>query len=163
MSSPAMTAYIEPVVKSIRVQATQARAFEVFTARMAKWWLPTHTINPTKSAIAAIIIEPRAGGRWYERGEDGSECQWGRVLVWQPPKRVVLAWQINAQWEYDASLVTEVEVRFSAQPAGGTEVTLEHRLLERLGDAASGLRDAINSPSGWSGLLERYAGEAAEE
>jgi uncharacterized protein YndB with AHSA1/START domain len=157
MSSRAMTAYIEPVLKSIRVQATPARAFEVFTGKMARWWLPTHTINPTKSPIAAIVIEPREGGRWYERGEDGSECDWGRVLVWQPPKRVVLAWQINAHWQYDAGLVTELEVRFTAQPSGATDVTLEHRLLERLGDAAPGIRDAIDSPSGWSGLLERYA------
>ena len=161
MNGPAMTAYVEPVLKSIRVQAKPARAFEVFTAKMARWWLPTHTINPTKSPIAAIVIEPRPGGRWYERGADGSECEWGRVLVWQPPTRVVLAWQINAQWEYDASLVTEVEVRFTALPAGGTEVTLEHRLLERHGDAAAAVRDAINSPSGWSGLLERYAGATA--
>jgi len=162
MNSPAMSAYIEPVLKSIRVQAAPARAFEVFTSGMARWWLPSHTINPTKSPIAAIVIEPREGGRWYERGEDGSECDWGRVLVWQPPARVVLAWQINAQWQYDPRLVTELEVRFTAQASGGTDVTLEHRLLERLGDAAAGVRDAIDSPSGWSGLLELYAAETSK-
>lgn len=155
MSSTA-TVYVEPVRKTIRVQATPARAFEVFTAGMSRWWMPTHSISPTKAPIAEVVIEPRVGGRWYERGVDGSECDWGRVLLWEPPGRLVLAWQINAQWKYDPTLLTEVEVRFEAA-SGATEVRLEHRRLERLGDAAAAARARFDSPGGWSGLLERYA------
>jgi uncharacterized protein YndB with AHSA1/START domain len=157
MNGSTTTAYVEPVRKTIRVQATLARAFEIFTAGMSRWWMPTHSISPTKTPIAAVVIEPRVGGRWYERGTDGSECDWGRVLVWEPPTRLVLAWQIDAQWNFDPALLTEVEVRFDAQASGATEVNLEHRQLERYGDAVAGVRAALASPGGWSGLLERYA------
>jgi uncharacterized protein YndB with AHSA1/START domain len=156
MNSPA-TAYVEPVRKTIQVEATPARAFEVFTNGMSRWWLPTHSISPTKTPIAAVVIEPRVGGRWYERGTDDSECDWGRVLVWTPPTRLVLAWQIDPQWNFDPALVTEVEIRFEAIAAGATRVTLEHRHLERYGDAAVGLRVALASPGGWGGLLENYS------
>jgi uncharacterized protein YndB with AHSA1/START domain len=156
MNRPA-PAYVEPVVKSMRVQATPARAFEVFTAAMGRWWLRDYSINPTRSPIAEVVIEPKAGGRWYERGEDGSECDWGRVLHWEPPKRLVLAWQINHRWQFDAALLTEVEVRFEAQGARATEVRLEHRLLDRYGQAAAEMRGIFDSAQGWSGLLERYA------
>jgi uncharacterized protein YndB with AHSA1/START domain len=157
MNTSATTAYVEPVRKTIRVQATPARAFEVFTAGMGRWWMPTHSISPTKTPIAEVVIEPRVGGRWYERGTDGSECDWGRVLLWEPPTRLVLAWQIDAQWKFDPTLLTEVEVRFDAQASGATEVKLEHRQLERLGDAAASVRARFASQGGWSGLLERYA------
>ena len=158
MNSSVASAYVEPVRKTIRVQATPSRAFEVFTARMGRWWLPSHSINPSKSPIDDVVIEPHAGGRWYERGADGSECDWGRVLLWQPPTRLILAWQLDAQWQFNPDLQTEIEVSFTAQPAGVTQITLEHRGLERLGDAAGEVRAAIDSPNGWSGLLERFAG-----
>jgi uncharacterized protein YndB with AHSA1/START domain len=157
MNNSATTAYVEPVTKTIRVQATPARAFEVFTAGMGRWWMPSHSISPTKIPIAEVVIEPRVGGRWYERGIDGSECDWGRVLLWEPATRLVLAWQIGAQWHFDATLLTEVEVRFTAQASGVTEVKLEHRQLERFGDAAAAVRAALASHGGWSSLLERYA------
>ena len=102
------------------------------------------------------MIEPQAGGRWYEQGEDGSKCDWGRVLVWEPPLRLVLAWQINAQWQFDPGVTTEVEVRFIAEGAT-TRVELEHRHLERLGDRAEALRAAFDSPDGWAGVLQAYA------
>jgi uncharacterized protein YndB with AHSA1/START domain len=156
-STAATTAYVEPVVKTVRVNATPERAFEAFTAAMGRWWLPTHSISPTKSPIAEIVMEPRVGGRWYERGEDGNECDWGHVLVWEPPTRVVLAWQLTAQWKFDPAFVTEVEVRFDRQASGGTEITLEHRNLERFGDAAAHVRAAVGSPGGWPGLLDAYA------
>jgi uncharacterized protein YndB with AHSA1/START domain len=162
MNALAAAAYVEPVRKTIDVQATPARAFEVFAAGMTRWWLPTHTINPTKSPIAQIVMEPRSGGRWYERGADGSECDWGRVLVWEPPTRLVLAWQIDAQWTFNPAVQTEVEVRFDAHAEGMTKVTLEHRHLERLGDAAAEMRAAFASPGGWSTLLERFAEDARQ-
>ena len=143
-----------PVRKSILVQAAPDRAFTVFTANMGRWWLRSHSINA--APIADVVIEPHAGGRWYERGEDGSQCQWGKVLAWEPPRRVLLAWQIGGNWKYDSALVTEVEVNFIPE-GGGTRVELEHRHLERMGDAAEGARAAFDSPDGWSGLLSVYA------
>ena len=144
--------------KAIRVNAPPGRAFEIFTAGMSRWWLKTHTINPTKSPLQDIIMEPRQGGRWYERGADGSECQWGKVLAWEPPARLLLAWQINSSWQFDPSLVTEVEVRFAPE-GSGTKVELEHRQLERLGDAAEAMRQAFER--GWGMLLEEFATKAA--
>jgi uncharacterized protein YndB with AHSA1/START domain len=105
-----------PVRKSILVKAPPQRAFEVFTSGIGRWWPPSHHIG--KAELQDAIIEPRAGGRWYERGVDGSECEWGRVLAWEPPQRVVLAWQLSADWEFDPSLVTEVEVRFTPEGEG---------------------------------------------
>jgi uncharacterized protein YndB with AHSA1/START domain len=140
------------------VQATPARAFEVFTAGMSRWWILTHSISPTKTPIAEVVVEPRVGGRWYERGIDGSECDWGRVLIWEPPARVVFDWQI-AQWEFHPTLHTEVEVRFDALASGMTKVTLEHRQLERMGEGIAEMRVKLNG--GWGGLLEHYAAALA--
>jgi uncharacterized protein YndB with AHSA1/START domain len=156
-----MTAAImpAPVRKSIRVEAPPQRAFEIFTANMGRWWPRTHSINKF-SPIADVVVEPRSGGRWYERGEDGSECSWGEVLAWEPPSRLVLAWQISAQWQYDPNLLTEVEVRFVPEGASATRVELEHRHLERYGEAAEGVRGMFESPAGWSGVLESFAASA---
>jgi uncharacterized protein YndB with AHSA1/START domain len=148
-------AYVEPVLKTVSVRATPAHAFEVFTAGMDRWWFRTHTINPTKSPMARVVVEPRVGGRWYEQGEDGSECDWGRVLAWEPPGRVLLAWQIGADFRHDPALQTEVGIRFEAEPGGTTRVTLEHRRLERLGAAADAFRTAVNG--GWGALLDAFA------
>ncbi len=153
------TLTIAPVRKSLRVNAPQAIAFEVFTAGIDRWWPKTHHIG--KSPMAAAIIEPFAGGRWYHTCEDGSESPAGRVLVWQPPERLVLAWQINGNWQYDANLVTEVEVTFVADGAGATRVELEHRDLDRLGDAAEKFRAEVDG--GWAGLLEMFAKMAEQE
>jgi uncharacterized protein YndB with AHSA1/START domain len=143
-----------PVRKSIRVKAPPAKAFEVFTAGMGRWWIKTHSINA--SPLKDVIMEPRAGGRWFERGEDGSECPWGRVIAWEPPSRVLLAWQIGGDWKFDPDLVTEVEVRFTPE-GDGTRVDLEHRDIERFGDRADAVRAAFESAEGWGGLLERFA------
>ena len=151
-----------PIRRSVEVKVPTARAFEIFTGGASRWWLKTHTINATKSPIKDVVIEPRAGGRWFERGEDGSECDWGKVLAWEPPYnqgagRLLLAWQINADFEYDPSLSTEVEIRFT--PVGrGTLVELEHRLIERMGERGAGMRDAFTR--GWGLLLESFAKQA---
>ncbi len=143
-----------PVRKTVRVKAPPPRAFEIFTAGMGRWWMKSHSIGsaPQKD----VVMEPRPGGRWYERGEDGSECPWGKVIAWEPPSRVLLAWQINGEWKYDADLVTELEVRFIPD-GSGTRVELEHRNLERFGDVADRVRGQLDSPGGWNGLLASFA------
>ena len=110
------------------------------------------------------ILEPHEGGRWYERGADGSECDWGRVLVWEPPHRLVVTWQINGQWQYDPDPehASEIEVRFTADGPGQTIVELEHRLLERLVDGQA-LHDGISGGGGWISLLERFAKAATNQ
>lgn len=152
---------IAPVRRDIIVEATQARAFRVFTEEIGAWWpLASHHIG-AKDPVTAII-EPRVGGRWFERATDGEECQWGTVLVWDPPARLVLAWQIGAQWKYDAALATEVEITFVALGAARTRVELEHRKLELYGETAETMRGAFDSDGGWSGMLAHFAARAAE-
>jgi uncharacterized protein YndB with AHSA1/START domain len=132
----------------------------VFTARLASWWpMPSHHIG--QAECVDVVIEPNVGGRWFERGSDGSECDWGRVLAWEPPGRVVLAWQLSARWAFDPALHTEVEVRFVAVDADHTRVELEHRGLEAYGPDALAMRDTFSSPNGWNGMLEHYARVAA--
>lgn len=146
-----------PVRKSFIVKATPAHAFRVFTAGIARWWPATHTIG--SSPLKTIIIEEREGGRWYAIGEDGSECDSGRVLVWDPPSRLVLDWQINADWKFDPDLHTDIEVRFLPEGEGATRVEFEHRDLERFGERAEAVRSSIEP--GWGMILDRFANEAA--
>jgi uncharacterized protein YndB with AHSA1/START domain len=148
-----------PVQKSITVKATPERAFEVFTAEYDNWWPRSHHIG--KAPMKKAIIESRAGGRCYTEQTDGTECDWGTVLAWEPPHRLVLAWQIDARWQYEPELAksSEVEVRFTREGDGLTRVDLEHRLLERHGLDAAAIRTAIDSPNGWGGLLEKYAAQ----
>lgn len=144
-----------PVRKTIEVKATAEHAFKVFTAHMGQWWIKSHSINT--SPQQDVIIEPRAGGRWYERGSDGSECQWGHVIDWDPPRRILLAWQLNAEWRFDPDLVTELEVRFIPLKDGITRIELEHRNLDRFGAKADETRAALDTDGGWTGLLKAYA------
>lgn len=143
-----------PVRKTLVVQATVQRAFEAFTGKIGSWWPSFASIG--SSPQADVILEPRAGGRWYERGTDGSECEWGKVLTWDPPSRVVLAWQVNGNFRYDPTLITEVEILFTAVGERATRVDLEHRHLERLGENAAGARDRMEP--GWHRILDAYAG-----
>lgn len=146
------------VQKTVHVKASPERAFQVFTAGMTRWWPKTHHISPVD--FEAVVVEPKAGGRWYERGVDGSECDWGTVDAWQPPGRVVLVWQLNAEWQFDASIRSEVEVTFTAEP-GGTRVVLEHRNIEIYGAKAQEMWSALDGPGGWGGMLDVYATTAA--
>lgn len=152
-------ANIAPVLsvkKSVVVNTTQARAFEVFTSGFDSWWPRGHHIG--KAEMLAAIIEPHVGGRWYEKGVDGSECDWGTVIAFEAPARVVLSWHLNGHWEYDAdpAKAGEVEVRFIVESTTRTRVELEHRGLERTAYAEE-LRAGIDSPEGWSGLLAAFA------
>ena len=146
--------HIAPVRKQLVVKASQSRAFAVFTTEMSRWWPATHSI--LKSPLKECILEPRVGGRWYTVGEDGSSCQTGYVIAWQPPQALVLAWQINAEWQFDPDLVTEVEVKFIAEGADVTRIELEHRYLERMGGKAAEVRNAVDSPGGWGAILESF-------
>jgi uncharacterized protein YndB with AHSA1/START domain len=162
MTSPTIrpaTIQPAPVRKSITVKADAARAFAVFTGGIGRWWPRSHCIaaSPQKD----VVMEPKAGGRWYEIGEDGSHCNWGKVLAWEPPARVLLAWQISADWKYDPDFITEVEVTFTPLDGGSTRVDLEHRDIERFGDKLEPVRAALDSEGGWSGILKIYA-EVAE-
>jgi len=143
-----------PVNRSVVVKADVERSFAAFTGRMGRWWPRTHSIGSTP--LADVIVEPRVGGRWYERSTDGAECEWGKVLAWDPPGRLILAWQLDANWKYDPALVLEVEITFTALQGGMTRVDLEHRNLERYGDKAAAVRDMIGSDNGWMGILKSF-------
>lgn len=149
-----------PVRKSIVVKAGIDKAFAVFTGSMGRWWPKSHSINRATEQVE-VLLEPRVQGRWYERGADGSECQWGHVIAWEPPGRVLLAWQIGANWTFDPTFLTEVEIRFTPEGTDATRIDLEHRNLERFGDKAAEQRTAFDSEGGWMGILKVYAEIAA--
>ena len=143
-----------PVRRSIVVRADVARSFSAFTRDIGRWWPRSKSIG--SSPQADVVLEGRAGGRWYERGADGSECEWGKVLQWEPPSRLILAWQINGKWKYDPAFVTEIEITFTPLASHETRVDIEHRNLERFGDQAARIRDAFESEEGWNGVLKSY-------
>jgi uncharacterized protein YndB with AHSA1/START domain len=145
---------------SIVVEAPIERAFSVFTDGMGSWWPPEHHI--LEADLAEMIFEPRAGGHVYDRGVDGSECRWARVLAYEPPNRFAISWDITPQWqlETDPEKASEVEVRFAAEASGRTRVEVEHRHLERHGEGWEQVRDAVASPGGWGTGLRRFADAA---
>jgi uncharacterized protein YndB with AHSA1/START domain len=145
------------VRKTIVVNAPRERAFQVFTAGFDSWWPRGHHIG--KADMLAAVMEPKPGGRWFEKGVDGSECDWGRVLVWEPPSRVMLTWQLNGRWEPEPSAFSEVDVRFIAEGPSRTRVELEHRGIERH-TYAEDLKTGVDSPEGWSGLLQMFIEKA---
>jgi uncharacterized protein YndB with AHSA1/START domain len=148
------------VRKVVNVQASPEVAWRVFTEKMSTWWpLTTHKIGKAKAVDA--VIEPRVGGRWYERGDDGSTCDWGRVLSWEPHTRLVLSWEVTGDWQHDPDLKTEVEVRFIADGKNATRVELEHRHLDAYGARRDEMRGIFESEGGWSGLLALFARAAA--
>jgi uncharacterized protein YndB with AHSA1/START domain len=148
------------VKKSIIVNATLEHAFDVFTAGFDSWWPRSHHIG--KSPMAKAVIEMRVGGRCYSTQLDGTDCDWGQILEWDPPHRFVLAWQITHEWGYqpDLSKSSEVEIRFTAQPGGGTRVDLEHRHFERMGPEGDTMRVGVGGSGGWSGLMELFKAQA---
>jgi uncharacterized protein YndB with AHSA1/START domain len=151
----------ESVTKVVTVRAGQQHAFKVFTAGFTTWWPASHHIG--KSDLAEAVLEQRAGGRWYERGVDGSECEWGTVLAYDPPERVLLSWHLNGEWAYDPdpARASEVEVRFIAEGPDLTRVELEHRHIERHGPDWRAVQSGVNSDGGWAGLLAMFAEVAA--
>jgi uncharacterized protein YndB with AHSA1/START domain len=146
--------------KVVIVQVPPEVAWRVFTEKMGTWWpLATYKIGKAKAVDA--LIEPRVGGRWYELGDDGSTCDWGRVLSWEPHSRLVLSWEISADFQHDPDLKTEVEVRFIAEGKNRTRIELEHRHLDRYGTRRDEVRGIFDSDMGWKALLDAFAARAA--
>jgi uncharacterized protein YndB with AHSA1/START domain len=150
------------VRKVMNVQAQPAVAWRVFTEQMGAWW-PLAVYKIGKANAVDAVIEPHVGGRWYERGDDGSTCEWGSVLSWEPPTRLVLSWDIDANWQYDPNLKTEIEVRFIAEGKDATRVELEHRKLDRYGTRRDEMRRIFETEGDWGRLLAMFAARAAEE
>ena len=150
------TAPIPPITGTVTHAVPVERAFEVFTGSVDAWW--PHRFHIGAAEVAEVVLEPDVGGRWFERGVDGSECDWGRVLVWEPPHRVVFTCQINGSWQFDPdpARASEIEARFTADGPGGSVVEVEHRHFERL-DGGQAINAAINGGGGWALLLDGYA------
>jgi uncharacterized protein YndB with AHSA1/START domain len=151
------TIIIAPVRKTITVKAPQAKAFDVFTGGLDRWWPKGHGIGATP--LVQSIIEPRLGGRWYTTHQDGSQEVVGRMRVWEPPSRIVFSWEINANWKSDSKIASEVEVRFIAENATTTRVELEHRDFEVMGqENGEKMRSGVDG--GWPGILDLFKAEA---
>ncbi len=151
-----------PVRSSVVVDAPIDRAFTVFTQDIGSWWPPEHHL--IEAELGDMVFEPREGGDVYDRGVDGSECRWARVLAYEPPHRVVISWDINLQWqiESDPRKTSEVEVRFVAETPVAetpeqTRVELEHRNLRRHGEGWEQMHGAVSSPEGWGLGLQAFA------
>jgi uncharacterized protein YndB with AHSA1/START domain len=147
---------VESVRRETVVPVSAERAFEVFTAGMTSWWPPEHHIG--SAPIEEIVIEPYEGGRWYTRHTDGSETSTGHVVAWEPGERLVITWQIGADWKYHVDLVTTIELRFVAEAPDRTRVLLEHRDLEAYGAEAEKMRDTFEQPAAWEATMAAFAG-----
>ena len=141
----------------IVVDAPAERAFRVFTEQLDRIKPRDH--NLLGAELETTVLEPRAGGRIYDRAVDGSECEWATVLAFEPPERLVFSWNISAQWqvEPDPGRRSEVEVSFAPEGPDRTRVAIEHRHLDRHGDGWEGMREGVDSGDGWPLYLRRYA------
>jgi uncharacterized protein YndB with AHSA1/START domain len=153
MSGPAP---VPPITGTVRLAVPVERALEVFTGSVDAWWPREYHIG--RADVAEVVLEDGVGGRWFERGVDGSECDWGRVLVWEPPHRLVFTWQINGSWQFDPdpAKASEIEARFTATGPQESLVEVEHRYFDRL-DGGQAVNDAINGGGGWDLLLAGVA------
>jgi uncharacterized protein YndB with AHSA1/START domain len=147
--------------KTIVVDVPIAHAFKVFTERFDAWWPRSHRIG--KSERFTAILEAREGGRWFERGADGSECDWGRVLVYAPPTRVAFSWHLNGNYAYepDPSKASRVEVTFHDEGGGRTRIDLVHSELDRHGHDWEKVKSSVGGQGGWSLVLDLYVASAA--
>ena len=150
------------VRRAIVVEAPIDRAFTVFTDRFGDFKPPEH--NLLRVPIAETVFEPKVGGHIYDRGTDGSECRWARILAYDPPRRVVFSWDIGPTWqlETEPENASEVEVRFIAETPDRTRVELEHRNIDRHGPGWEAVAGAVDNDQGWPLYLERYAGLVSE-
>ena len=160
----------EPAVvrKEVRVNVPIERAFSVFVEQMETWWPATHHIG--KTPFETIFVEPRVGGRWFERDAEGHTTDWGTVLAWDPPNRVTFSWHLGPghdqpDWVCDPDMAkaSEVEIRFTSERPGTTLVQLEHSKLERHGEGYQKLREIFDGPGAWVSILEQFAKTANGE
>ena len=148
---------IAPVRKLVRVKAPIAHAFEVFTSGLTRWWPRDHCVG--KKPLRSVRLEPKLGGRWLETDEEGTETTVATVILWEPPHRFVMLWQVSAQWKPDMSMKSEVDVRFVAAGPEATTVELVHHKFETMGmEAGASMRRDVDG--GWPGLLQRFVEEA---
>lgn len=146
------------VKKTLHVGVPVEKAFQVFTERMGSWWPASHHIGATP--FQDVILEQRAGGRWFERDAKGTECEWGSVLAWEPPKKVVLSWHLQPDFKYspDKARASEVALEFIAESPESTRVEFEHRNLDRHGEGWQKLRAGVDP--GWSLVLAGFVAAA---
>jgi len=161
MNQPAMnrTVQFAPVRKSLVVEASPDRAFEIFTKGIDRWWPKTHGIGA--GPLVRSVLETHVGGRWYTTHEDGSEVTVGHIRVCEVGRRLVFGWEIGANWKPDSRIAfaSEVEVRFTAEGAGRTRIDLEHRDFEKMGETdGATMRGSVEN--GWPKILELFAAEA---
>lgn len=150
------TVKIAPVRKSIRVNASAAHAFDVFTSGLGRGWPRDKGIG--KMPMKTAVMETHLGGRWYEMAEDGTQTKVGRIIAWEPPTRFVVTWDINSQWKPDETISSEVEVKFIPEGANATRIELEHRKFEQMGaEPGETMRRSVDG--GWPGMLERFKSE----
>lgn len=152
---------VPPVRKSVDVPVSAEDAFAEFTGRPTAWWPESHALV---AAREAVVFEPRVGGRWYERAADGSERDWGRVLAWEPPRRIALSWRVDGDFRPidDDERASRVVVTFTPRGAGAATVELAHVELDRHGPAARHIRAAIEGPSPGE-TLARFAAAVAPD
>jgi uncharacterized protein YndB with AHSA1/START domain len=143
--------------RSVTVRAPIEKAFAVFTESFGTWWPADYHVNP--KGYESAFIEPQVGGRWFERAPDGSEYDWGRVLAWDPPRRILLTWQLNGEYVFEPEQASEVEITFTAEDAGRTRVDVVHSRFEGLTGADSVAR-TVGGERGWSAILPRFAAAA---
>jgi uncharacterized protein YndB with AHSA1/START domain len=157
------TTPIAPIHHDVEVPVDATAAFNLFTDRIGDWWPPEHQLGDAPKVTA--IMEPGIGGRVFEVGADGSRCQWGTVTVWEPPRRLVVAWQITGRWtpEPDLTRSSEYEVTFTPNGERSTLVAVEHRHLERHGETGPDIARAVDGPQGWPHVLAGLRELAATE
>ena len=144
------------VKRTIRVDVPIEKAFQVFVERMGDWWPASHHIGV--EPFTTIVIEKREGGRWFERDSNGTECDWGRVLLCQPPRRLILSWHLQPDFKYssDRTRASEVALQFIAEGPEATRLDFEHRYLERHGEGFKKLLESVGSAGGWTAVLAQY-------
>ena len=154
-----MDTIVEAVRREIVVEVRPAAAFEIFTADMTSWWPADHHIG--SAPIQEIVIEPRVGGRWFTRHEDGTETDTGVVTAWEPPGLFVVTWQIGADWKFHTDLITSVAVHFEQAAPDRTRVVLEHSGLDAYAADAAAMRETFEADGAWSATLAAFAARAA--
>jgi uncharacterized protein YndB with AHSA1/START domain len=147
---------------SMTAPVSPARAFAIFTEGLANWWPAEYTWS--QEALETIAIEPGEGGHCFERGPYGFRCDWGRVLVWEPPHRLVITWQISPKREPqpNPAKASEIEVHFESEGPSRTRLEFEHRHFARHGEGSAEYRTILDSPQGWPYILDRYLNAVAE-